>query len=357
MKLTAKVKLLTSKEQAQSLIETLRAANEACNYISNYAWEHKTFGKYSLQKVIYYDVRESFSLSAQVTIRCIGKVADAYKLDKNTKRTFKPLSAIAYDDRILKWKVDKKEVSIWSVDGRLSIPFAAGDRQLELLQSRQGESDLVYHRGKLYLFATCNVDDPDPIDIDAVLGVDLGIVNIATDSDGQFHSGSHIKSVRYRYKRLRTKLQKRGTKSAKRRLKNLSGKESRFANDVNHVISKQLVNKAQRTQRAIALEDLTGIRDRVRARRSQRYQLHSWSFHDLRQKIEYKAQLAGVPVIFVDPRNTSRTCPACGCVDKRNRKSQDSFLCIECGCVGHADYFASVEISRRADVNLPNVGA
>ena len=357
MKLTAKVKLLATNEQRDALLQTMRVANEACNYISDYAWENETFGKYALQKAIYYDVRERFDLSAQVVVRCLARVGDAYKLDRKSKRVFRPLSSIAYDDRILKWKLDRQAVSIWSVEGRLSIPFAAGPRQLELLKTRQGESDLVFHRGKFYLFATCNVEEPDPIDVDGALGVDLGVTNIAVDSDGEFHSASHVKSVRHRHKRLRAKLQKKGTKSAKRRLKKLSGKEARFAHDVNHCISKHLVNKAQRTRRAIALEDLTGIRDRVRARRSQRYQLHSWSFHDLRQKIEYKAQLVGVPVIAVDPRNTSRTCPACGHVDKANRRSQDSFLCTSCGCVGRADYFAAVEIGRRAVVNPPNVGA
>ena len=186
MKLTAKVKLLATDEQRDALLQTMRVANEACNYISDYAWENETFGKYALQKAIYYDVRERFDLSAQVVVRCLAKVGDAYKLDRKSKRVFRPLSSIAYDDRILKWKLDRQAVSIWSVEGRLSIPFAAGPRQLELLKTRQGESDLVFHRGKFYLFATCNVEEPDPIDVDGALGVDLGVTNIAVDSDGGF---------------------------------------------------------------------------------------------------------------------------------------------------------------------------
>jgi putative transposase len=248
MKLTAKVKLLATDEQRDALLQTMRVANEACNYISDYAWENETFGKYALQKAIYYDVRERFDLSAQVVVRCLAKVGDAYKLDRKSKHVFRPLSSIAYDDRILKWKLDRQAVSIWSVEGRLSIPFAAGPRQLALLKTRQGESDLVFHRGKFYLFATCNVEEPDPIDVDGALGVDLGVTNIAVDSGGEFHSASHVKSVRHRHKRLRAKLKKKGTKSAKRRLKKLSGKEARFAHNVNHCISKHLVNKAQRTR-------------------------------------------------------------------------------------------------------------
>ena len=168
---------------------------------------------------------------------------------------------------------------------------------------------------------------------------------------GDVQSASHINNVRYRHRRLRKKLQSKGTRSAKRRLKKLSGKERRFVRDTSHCISKRIVHKAYDTRRGIALEDLKDISGRVTVRKSQRCTLHSWSFDQLRQFVLYKAQWSGVPVECVDPRNTSRTCPACGCVDKRNRPKQDTFLCIQCGCAGFADYFAAVNISRRAAVN------
>src|SRR5439155_13664376 len=135
---------------------------------------------------------------------------------------------------------------------------------------------------------------------------------IATDSDGDVHSADHINNVRYRRRRLRKKLQRKGTQQARRRLRKLAGKERRFARDTNHCISKRIVAKAQGTKRGIALEDLGGIRDRLTVRKSQSATLHSWSFDDLQQKIRYKARRAGVPVVYVDPRNTSRTCPDCG---------------------------------------------
>jgi len=135
----------------------------------------------------------------------------------------------------------------------------------------------------------------------------------------------------------------------------MSCRERRFATDVNHCISKQLVKKAKRTGRGLALEDLSGIRDRVRVRKSQRRELHGWSFFQLRQFVAYKAALYGVPLVFVDPRNTSRTCPACGHIAKENRRTQDSFLCVSCGCAGRADHFAAICIGRRADVNRPIV--
>ena len=124
---------------------------------------------------------------------------------------------------------------------------------------------------------------------------------------------------------------------------------------MNHVISKQIVAKAIDTKRAIALEDLTHIRTRIRSRQPQRAALSSWSFAQLGAFLTYKARLAGVPVISVDPRNTSRTCPACGHVDKANRKSQADFLCIQCRCAGNADHFAAVEIARRGASKPPDV--
>lgn len=355
MKLTAKIKLLPTPEQADALKRTLERCNAACDYLSARAWETRTFRQYDLHKLAYYDTRQRFDLSAQMTVRCIAKVTDAYKLDRQTRRTFKLHGSIAYDDRVLSWKMDQQTVSIWSVANRLTIPFVCGARQLALLQTRQGETDLVYIRGEFYLYAACNVEEPPPEEVDDVLGVDLGIVNIATDSDGAVFSGSQINNVRHRHRRLRAKLQRKGTRAARRRLRKLSGKERRFARDVNHQISKRLVAKAEGTHRGIALENLSGIRERVTVRRRQRATLHSWSFYDLRAKIAYKAALAGVPVILVDPRNTSRTCPACGRVDKRNRPDQGTFSCVACGFAGSADHIAAVNIRSRGVVNRPNV--
>jgi IS605 OrfB family transposase len=357
MKLIAQLKLQPTPEQSTMLTRTLEAANAACNFISDVAWEARTFGKFALQKLCYEQVREQFGLSAQMTIRALAKVGDAYKLDKRTKRTFRPLASSAYDDRILSFALPKSEVSIWTLDGRQAIPFVCGERQRRMLQTRQGESDLLHHRGAWYLLVTCEVQELEPLDVDDVLGVDLGVTNIATDSDGTTHSGSTIKHVRYRHRRLRNKLQKKGTLSAKRRLRKLAGQEARFAKDTNHTISKRLVREAQRTKRAIALENLKHIRTPVRARKSQRAVLHSWSFFQLLAFVTYKARLAGVPVVLVDPRNTSRTCPSCGHIDKANRPSQAVFRCTSCGCAGPADVIAAenIRVLGRAAVMQPHI--
>lgn len=355
MKLIAQIKLQPTEQQSESLYRTLLAWNEAANYISGVAWERRSFRAYDLHHATYYAIREKFGLAAQAAIRVIAVVADAYKLDRKVKRTFRRMGAMTYDNRILSWALPKSQVSIWTLDGRERMTFVCGDKQRELLESLQGECDLIYRDGSYYLHQTCNVIEDESFDPSGWIGVDFGIVNIATTSDGVNFAGAEILGVRKRRRRQRRRLQAKQTRSAKRRLRSLSGKEERFAKDVNHQVSKQIVDEAKRTGRGIAVEDLTGIRDRVTVRASQRDNLHSWGFAQLRVFLEYKANRAGVPMVAVDPRNTSRTCPACGCVDKANRKTQSDFSCVSCGHAGHADYIAARNISGRALVSAPDV--
>ena len=356
MKLIAQVRLYPTKDQHATLKHTLEMANAACNYISARAFEAQIFHRYGMQNLTYYDARARFDLSAQMVIRCLAKVADAYARDHKTLRTFKPLGSIAYDDRILSWKPNRQEVSIWTTDGRQTIPFGAGGRQLELLAHRQGETDLVFWNGMFFLLATCEIPDPEPRDVETALGVDLGVTNIATTSDGDVLTSAPVERNRQRMQQLRSNLQARGSLSAKRHLRRLAGRQRRFQKDVNHTISKRLVETAQRTNRAIALEDLTHIRARTRARGAEQRARHSnWSFAQLRQFIDYKARLAGIPVVLVDPKYTSQQCAVCGHIEKANRRSQSEFLCCACGHAAHADVNAAENIALRAGVMPPIV--
>ena len=286
MKLIAPVKLLTIPESQTALLQTLEAANAAWNAVSASAWQQHTFGKYAIQKDRYYRLKAQFGLTAQLVIRVIANGGDAYKRDKRTKRTFKPHGSSADDARIVRWNLRGSTVSIWTLDGRVTIPVATGARQRELLQSHHGESDLVYHNGSFYLLATCAIPEPEPVVVEGILGVDRGLATIATDSDGTRSSGTQLKRVRHRHTRLRRKLQKKGTRAAKRRRKKLSGQEKRFAQNTQHMISKQIVEKAHGTQRAIAIEHLGGIRSRTTVRKSQRVYLQSWSLYQLRTFLE-----------------------------------------------------------------------
>lgn len=354
MKLIAQVKLQTTDEQADALRETMLTYNAAANYISRQAWERKSFRAYDLHHATYYAVREQFGLSAQLTIRVIADVANAYKLDTKRKRTFRKMGSVTYDSRVLRWELDKSQVSIWTLIGRQRIPFVCGEKQRKMLETLQGEADLIYRKGTFYLHQPCNIVEEEGFDPDEYLGVDMGLVNVASDSDGNQYSGAHMLSLRKRRRRQRKRLQAKQTPSAKRVLRRLSGREARFASNENHRISKQIVELAKRTSRGIALEDLKGIRERVRLRRKQRDDLHSWSFFQLQQYITYKAQLYGVPVVRINPAYTSQTCSVCGHVSRSNRQSQDVFLCVACGFAAHADANAAVNISRAA-VKRPDV--
>jgi putative transposase len=357
VKLIVQLKLLPSPKDAHALLVTLERANAAANTISQTAWETHTFGQYALQKAVYYEIKTRFDLTAQLVVRVIAKVADAYKLDRERPRVFRQHGSIAYDDRILRYGTDR--VSIWTVEGRKQVPFVCDERARRLLEHRQGESDLVWRDGTFYLFATVNYEEPPEGEVEEVLGIDLGIVNLAVDSDGTRHSSAHVNSLRARHRRLRRRLQTKRTWSKLRLLKKRRRKERRFATWVNHNLSQRIVAEARRTKRAIALEDLHGIRSRVRARKPQRATLSSWSFYQLRAFLEYKAKLAGVRVILVDPRNTSRTCPACGHCAKENRPDQATFLCQSCGLAGLADYIAALNIRVRgwAVVSRPHADA
>jgi IS605 OrfB family transposase len=246
---------------------------------------------------------------------------------------------MAFDIRNLKIHLEKQIVSIWTLAGREKVPFRCGDYQRELL--RKGlikQSDLVRRRdGKWFLMVSVVLPDDEELKATDVLGVDMGIAEIAADSDGNKHSGSALNKIRHRNHSLRKKLQRQGTKSAKRLLKKRRRKEALFARDCNHVISKKIVLLAKRTNRAIAIEDLKDIGRRIRVRKSQRYGLKSWAFLQLGQFIAYKAQGAGVPVLFIDPTYTSQRCSHCGHTERANRKSRSEFSCKKCGHTSHAD--------------------
>lgn len=353
MKLVAAVKLVPSPEGADALRATLRRCNEAATWLAATGFEGGVLRQYALHKLAYRDLRTRFGLTAQVAVRTVAKVADAFRVNRKIAPVFRPYAAQPYDDRIVRFLADGRAVSIWTVEGRIVVPVVMGEHQGRLMAYRKGEVDLCLVRGKWYLAATCDVPETEEFNPEDWLGVDLGIVNLAADSDGTLYSGAGIERVRSRLARRKAGLQRRGTKAAKRRLRKLAGREARFRKHVNHEISKVIAWTAERTGRGIALEELTHIRRRVTARRSQRSRLHSWSFAQLRAFVAYKAKRAGVPVLFVNPRYTSQACSCCGVIDKRNRPDQATFSCISCGHTDAADLNAARVIRARATVTRP----
>lgn len=345
--MTLPVKLGSSPEQRANLLTTMVRFNEACNAIASIAFRERCANKVSLQKLVYYDIRRDFGLSAQLTIRAIGKVVEAYKRDKTIQPRFRPHGAVPYDERILSWK-GLEHVSLLTLSGRVLVPVRFGAYQAARLDKRRGQCDLVYRDGTFYLYVTLDVPDATPTEPEDYLGIDLGIVSLAVDSDGTVYSGEAVERHRRIFAHRRHNLQRKGTKAAKRKLRTMKGKQALYQRNANHVISKQVVAIAKDTGRGIAIEELGGIRERVTVRRRQRARHANWAFYQLRQFLTYKAQQAGVKLVAVDPRFTSQTCPACGTVDRKNRPTQSRFSCVQCAFAGVADHVAAVNIASRA---------
>ena len=375
MQLTVQVQLMPDDVQAAALLATMKQFNEVCNYVSKIAFDYKCYHPVALHNLriddtnisLYYRLRTMYIDISSMHIQLIfRKVADAYKIDHNKKKKlkkpcrFKDMSAITYNHINLNLRhiyhnpMNIGFLSINTIFGRAKMYFIFGDHQDKLfLRNRNvGEMKLVYKQKRFYLNIITEQPESNTITHTQYLGVDLGINNIATTSQGKLYSGAQIDRIRTKYQMHRSSLQKCGSKSAKRRLKLVSGKEASFRKDINHCISKEIVANAKGTNSGIVLEDLTHIREKITVRKQQRSRMHGWSFHQLREFITYKAQLHGIPVVCVDPRHTSQRCSVCGHTERKNRKSQFRFHCLVCGHDAHADYNAACNLATMGDNNI-----
>ena len=343
MKLTLQIRLLPTDEQAVMLKKTFSVFNEACNTISQIAWERHVFKQFNLQKEVYYPIKETYRLSAQLVVRAISKVADAYKLDKKKQRHFREFGAITYDSRVLSYNTDKSVCSISLIGDREKIAFTCYRPQL--MQYAKGEADLVLIKEKFYLYQTIDIPDEEEEAAEDFLGVDMGITDIVSLSDGTKISSDEVKNIRNRYNRVRASVQSKGTRNCHKLLKRLKGRERRFATIVNHRISKQVVAKAKEEHKGIAIEDLKNIRWGMNSKRRNktfRRRSNSWSFSQLRSFLEYKCKMNGVQITVIPPAYTSQTCHECGHIGIRSGKH---FRCVHCGNVADADVNAALNIA------------
>jgi putative transposase len=348
------------------LAATQRAFNAAASWVAHVCWEEGLTNPTTAHHRVYGETRARFGLSAQLAICARRKAVEAIKAIKAKRRETCPRfgahGSVRYDARSYTL-MGQERVSLNTLDGRIACSLVLGERQLTMLRDPAwaiGGADLVWRRDAYYLHVTQRKEASDPVPALAaggvlgVLGVDLGIVNLATDSEGQQFSGQQVHVVRARYHLRRHRLQKCGTRNAKRRIRRMGQREARFQKDTNHCISKALVTKAVVARKALALEDLSGIRERTTVRRAHRYERHAWAFFQLRTFLTYKAAWAGIPVVLVDPRNTSRTGPRCGYCSKDNRKSQAVFACTNptrhYGFTAHADHVGAINVAERATV-------
>jgi IS605 OrfB family transposase len=348
-------KLAVDSAADTALRQTQTAFNAAASYCARVAWEQSVTNKNKLHHIVYGPTRTNYGLGAQLACCARDKAAEAVRAvraaperrDKQidqiipkTCPTFGAGSSIRYDARTYHL-MSMDRVSLNTLTGRVIGQLVLGDFQRRYLYDttwKIGGAELIRRDDMWYLCITQSKAAPAPDEPTGYLGVDLGIVNLAADSDGETFCGAEIQRVRERRSNHRRRLQLANTRRARWRLRQNSRREHRFQKDVNHRISKALVHKARTERKALALENLNGIRERVTVRRKQRRARHAWAFRQLRTFIGYKAQQAGVRVVHIDPRNTSRTCAVCGFCDKRNRPTQAHFRCLSCGYTAAADY-------------------
>ncbi len=367
MQRTIRLRLNPNSETAQLITKTIEQYTWAFNEVCKVGWEHNLSNSSKLHDATYYTHRASTQLPSQLVCAARVKATEALKSALAKKRKKQTVSSpqskrcvIRYDARSYTVWFERSEVSLLTIQGRVKLTFELADYYQQYLTWKYTSADLVNDRqGRWWLHIAMETPTPEFASTTETVGVDLGIANPATDSNNNFYGEQHWKKVEQRVFELQRRLQNKGTKSAKRHLKRLSGRRRRFQKDCDHVLSKRLVQSVK-SGATLVFEDLTNIRGSAKQRKSQRRRFHSWSFAQFQSFVTYKAQARGVKVDYVDPRYTSQKCRECGHIDRKNRPTQSEFRCNKCGYETHADYNAAVNIREdylkyRAAVNQPIV--
>jgi putative transposase len=342
---TVRIRLRPTPEQAQALHETMRQFTAAFNAVCRIGWEQRLGNAHHLHHLTYYPGKAAHpllptNLLVQARIKAAEAVRSALDRQQKGKQVSRPQSALCpprYNSRTLRLEWDERVVSLATTGGRLIVPFNLPKYAAYAIGSPVATADLIFRKGRFYLHVVVDLPAAVVPDTGPVIGVDLGVHRPAVTSDNRFHGKRYWREVSKRTFRLRRALQAKGSKSAKRHLQRLAGREQRFRRDCDHVLSKSILRDLV-PGTTIVVEDLTHIRARVKARKGEgKRRLHAWSFAQLRAFLEYKAEGKGCRVVGVDPRYTSQRCNACGHIERANRKSQSEFRCCQCGHRQNAD--------------------
>ena len=358
MTVTAKIQLVVSAENCELLDSTANAYRNACNFVSEYIFRTHNLKQFSLNKELYYEIREKFGLGSQMTQSVLKTVISRYKtIQTNQHEWIQPKFKIPQFDLVWNrdYSLSQNYFSVNTLNGRLKLPYYAKgmEKYFDKGTYRFGTATLVFRHKRYFLHipVTFEVDECCDSDICNVVGIDRGINFVVATYDSKhqsgFVSGKVIKQKRGHYKNLRKQLQQVGTPSSRRRLKAIGQRENRWMQDVNHCVSKALVeNNPEHT--LFVLEDLSGVRSATeKIRVKDRYVSVSWSFYDLEQKLIYKAMQHQDKVIKVNPAYTSQCCPVCGHTEKANRnKKIHLFCCQNCGYKSNDDRIGAMNLYR-----------
>ena len=358
MTITAKVQIVATDTDKVLLDETMSVYRDACNYVSDYVFQTHDLKQFSLNQFLYSTLREKFGLKSQMAQSVLKTVIARYRtILENQNEWIQPtFKKPQYD---LVWNRDysltQNCFSVNTLKARVKLPYFAEGmlKYFDHTIYKFGTAKLINKHGKYYLHipVTYDVEESNISDICHVVGVDRGINFVVATYDSKhkssFVNGKIIKQKRSHYSKLRKELQMRQTSSARHRLKAIGQRENRWMQDVNHCVSKALVeNNPKHT--LFVLEDLSGIRKVTeRVRMKDRYVSVSWSFYDLEQKLIYKAKQNQSTVIKVDPRYTSQCCPICGHTEKSNRnKKIHLFTCKNCDYTSNDDRIGAMNLYR-----------
>lgn len=362
---TIRLLLKPTPEQIDVLFQTVEQFTACFNHVCAVGWQAGERNGVELHKATYYELRERYpnlpsNLTIQARVKATEAIRSALVLKHKGRKVGQPKSlhcSVRYNQRTFWVNWETRSASLSSIDGRLVIPFQIPKYALKHAGSKTCTADLISRKGKFWLHVVVDIPAPQVTPSSDVIGVDLGITRPAVTSNNRFLGESRWKELEAKTFRLKRNLQAKDTRSAKRHLKRLSGKQLRRRRNQDHILSKQIVQAAT-PGGTIVLENLTNIRKRVKQQKGkQSRRLHSWSFAQLRGFVEYKAEERGISVASIDPRNTSKTCSRCGHVHRRNRPSQSVFRCKGCGFELNADLNAArgIRLKHLANVGKPDV--
>jgi IS605 OrfB family transposase len=356
---TAITRLETTDEQRALLEDTISEWKRGCQIATDIAWG--TCNKKSdVQPLAYDTVREDTDLGSQHAILATHQAAQAItgclERQSNGKKTSKPTftaPTVRYDTRTMTL-FDDDTVSLSTTGSRvrcsLALPESDDGYQRQYLHSDTWsvtESTLTTRDGDYFLHIGFrrhkSETEQNTAEDGTVLGVDLGIKNLAVTSTAHFVSGQELAHDLCEFEKVRAGLQQTGTRSAHRTLKQTRGRELRYVRDVLHRASNAIVDEALRFEcDVIAFEDLNNIRDRTDASWG-----HIWAFRTLYEQVEYKAESVGVSVKQVGSAYTSKRCAECGFTADENRPTRTGFRCVKCDSKANADYNAAKNIGLR----------
>jgi len=338
--ITVQFKIIPTAEQEKLISQTVSEYVSSANDLIDYCGTQSGVPKLSTSSFI-------APLPSAVKNEVVNSVKSM--IQKHERGSCKTLPVLrnkvaTWNNQNYKLTGDSIEFPVW-VDGRskrIHVIAVIHDYQRDRLKGRLGSLRITQKSGKWIAQVAADEAIAAPAG-KSVMGVDLGlkVPAVAVTGSGKtkfFGNGRMNKYMRRRHKARRKAL---GKAKKKKAIAKLGNREQRWMRDQDHKISREIISFAiSQEVDTIRMEQLANIRRTARTSRKNEKNLHTWSFYRLSHFIEYKAGMAGIKVEYVDPANTSQTCPKCG---KKNHAKDRRYEC-PCGYTAHRDMVGAMNI-------------